>query len=203
MANKKNKVKFGLNNVHWAKITQWSADGTTPVYADPVRLPGAVSLSMDANGENEPFYADNCVYYVMNNNSGYEGDLEIALVTTEFATEILGEILDNNGVLVERNDAEPAQFALMFEFEGDKHKIRHWLYWCSASRPATEGQTTEDSKEVKTESLSLTAAALPTGLVKSKTCESTDETTYNNWYKMPYNPDTSVKTTATTTTTKS
>ena len=113
MANKKNKVKFGLNNVHWAKITQWSADGTTPVYADPVRLPGAVSLSMDANGENEPFYADNCVYYVMNNNSGYEGDLEIALVTTEFATEILGEILDNNGVLVERNDAEPAQFALL------------------------------------------------------------------------------------------
>ena len=203
MANKKNKVKFGLNNVHWAKITQWSADGTTPVYADPVRLPGAVSLSMDANGENEPFYADNCVYYVMNNNSGYEGDLEIALVTTEFATEILGEILDNNGVLVERNDAEPAQFALMFEFEGDKHKIRHCRYCCSASRPATEGQTTEDSKEVKTESLSLTAAALPTGLVKSKTCESTDETTYNNWYKMPYNPDTSVRTTTTTTTTKS
>lgn len=203
MANKKNKVKFGLNNVHWAKITQWSADGTTPVYADPVRLPGAVSLSMDANGENEPFYADNCVYYVMNNNSGYEGDLEIALVTTEFATEILGENLDNNGVLVERNDAEPAQFALMFEFEGDKHKIRHCLYCCSASRPATEGQTTEDSKEVKTESLSLTAAALPTGLVKSKTCESTDETTYNNWYKMPYNPDTSVKSTTTTTTAKS
>ena len=84
-----------------------------------------------------------------------------------------------------------------------KHKIRHCLYCCSASRPATEGQTTEDSKEVKTESLSLTAAALPTGLVKSKTCESTDETTYNNWYKMPYNPDTSVKTTTTTTTTKS
>ena len=123
MANKKNKVKFGLNNVHWAKITQWSADGTTPVYADPVRLPGAVSLSMDANGENEPFYADNCVYYVMNNNSGYEGDLEIALVTTEFATEILGEILDNNGVLVERNDAEPAQFALMFEFEGSSKTV--------------------------------------------------------------------------------
>lgn len=203
MANKKNKVKFGLNNVHWAKITQWSADGTTPVYADPVRLPGAVSLSMDANGENEPFYADNCVYYVMNNNSGYEGDLEIALVTMEFATEILGEILDNHGVLVEQNDAEPAQFALMFEFSGDKHKIRHVLYCCSASRPATEGQTTEDSTEVKTETLSLTATALPTGLVKAKTCEETDETTYNNWYKMPYNPDTSVKTTTTTTTTKS
>jgi len=167
-----------------------------------VRLPGAVSLSIDANGENENFYADDSVYYVINNNSGYEGDLEVALVTTEFATEILGEILDNNGVLVEKNDAEPSQFALMFEFSGDKHKIRHVLYCCTASRPATEGQTKEDSTEVKTETLSLTASALPTGLVKAKTCESTDETTYNNWYKMPYNPDTSEKKAATTTTTK-
>ena len=129
------------------------------------------------------------MYYVINNNSGYEGDLEVALVTTEFATEILGEILDNNGVLVEKNTAEPSQFALMFEFSGDKHKIRHVLYCCTASRPATEGQTKEDSTEVKTETLTLTASALPTGLVKAKTCEATDESTYNNWYKMPYDSE--------------
>lgn len=72
MALKKNKVKFGLNNVHYAKITAWSADGKTPTFATPVRIPGAVSLSMDANGEAENFYADNGVYYVINNNSGYE-----------------------------------------------------------------------------------------------------------------------------------
>ena len=184
---KKNKVKFGLNKVHWAKITGWSDEGI-PTFAKPVRLPGAVSLSIDANGENEKFYADNSVYYVINNNSGYEGDLEVALITTEFATEILGELLDTNDVLVERNDAETSQLALLFEFDGDKNHIRHVLYCCSASRPATEGQTTEDSKEVKTETLSLKASALPDGLVKSKTCESTDETTYNNWYDQVYIP---------------
>lgn len=187
MALKKNKVKFGLNKVHWAKITAWSEDGV-PTFATPVRLPGAVSLSIDANGENENFYADNTVYYVINNNAGYTGDLEIALITTDFATEILGEQLDSKGVLVERNDAETSQFALLFEFDGDKNHIRHVLYCCSASRPATEGQTTEESKEVKTETLSLTASALPNGLVKSKTCESTDESTYNNWYKSVYTP---------------
>lgn len=191
MALKKNKVKFGLNNVHYAKITAWSADGQTPTFATPVRLPGAVSLSIDANGEAENFYADNGVYYVINNNSGYEGDLEVALVTTEFATDILGETLDEKGVLVERNDAELAQFALLFEFEGDKNKIRHTLYCCSASRPATESSTTEESTEVKTETLSLKATALPTGEVKVKTCESTDETIYNDWYKSVYMPTTS------------
>ena len=39
----------------------------------------------------------------MNNNSGYEGDLEIALVTTEFATEILGEILVRKGRKVQED----------------------------------------------------------------------------------------------------
>ena len=108
MANKKNKVKFGLTNVHYAKIKDWVTDASganlTPVYVDPVRLPGAVSISIDANGENENFYADDIVYYVISNNSGYEGDLEIALIPTDFSTDILGEILDSNGVLVERND---------------------------------------------------------------------------------------------------
>lgn len=202
MALKKNKVKFGLNKVHYAKITSWTDDGI-PTFATPVRIPGAVSLSIDAEGEAENFFADNGVYYVINNNAGYTGELEIALVTTDFATEILDEKLDNNGVLVERNDAELAEFALLFEFNGDKNHIRHVLYRCSASRPATESATTEDETEVKTETLSLKATALPDGLVKSKTCENTDETTYNNWYKGVYIPVTtaaakSVSTTKTT-----
>lgn len=183
----KNKVKFGLNKVHWAKILSYQEDGT-PNYGEVKRLPGAVNLSIDASGENEPFYADDCVYYMCNNNSGYEGDLEIALVTTEFATEILGQILDSKGVLVETNDAETAEFALFFEFSGDKNKIRHVFYRCSVSRPGTESATIEDSKEVKTETLSLTASALENGLVKSKNCESTDDTIYKNWYNSVYIP---------------
>ena len=190
--SKKNKVKFGLQNVYWAKINEWGEDPdgnkTVPAYGPSKHLPGAVSLSIDANGENENFYADDIVYYVISNNSGYEGDLEIALIPTDFSTDILGEILDSNGVLVERNDDEVSQFALLFEFTGDKRKIRHVLYCCSASRPATEGQTTEDSKEVKTETISIKASALPNGLVKAKTCESTDASTYDGWYKNVYTP---------------
>ena len=198
MALQKNKVKYGLNRVHYAKITSWSEEGV-PTFATPVRLPGAVSLSVDANGEQENFYADDGVYYVLNNNAGYDGELEIALITTDFATTILGELLDSKGVLVERNDAEFAQFALMFEFTGDKNKIRHVLYCCSASRPANEGETNEESKKVKTEKLKLKASALPNGLVKSKTCENTDQNTYDNWYKSVYVPTTANGTKSATT----
>ena len=184
----KNKVKFGLNKVHWAKITGYDEEGS-PTYDTPVRLPGAVNLSIDAEGELEDFFADNSVYYVINNNSGYSGDLEIALVTTDFATEILGEVLDSKGVLVEKNDTETAEFALFFEFEGDKNKIRHVFYRCAVSRPGTESSTTEDSKEVKTETLTLTASALENGLVKAKSCEETDASIYKDWYKSVYMPD--------------
>jgi phi13 family phage major tail protein len=184
----KNKVKFGLNKVHYAKILSFDDEGV-PTFAEPVRIPGAVSLSIDAEGEASNFYADDGVYYVLNNNSGYTGDLEIALVPLDFATDILGEKLDKNGVLTENNTAEVSQFALLFEFSGDKNKIRHCLFCCSASRPATESSTIEDEKEVKTETLSLTATALNSGLVKARTCEQTSIETYNNWYKSVYTPD--------------
>lgn len=104
MSKQSNKVKFGLKNCHYAKAT-FDEDGSV-TYAKPVRIPGAVSLSMDANGEIEPFYADNIAYYVVNNNSGYEGDLEIALIPESFLTDIMHEELDGNGVLAENANVE-------------------------------------------------------------------------------------------------
>lgn len=198
----KNKVKFGLNKVHYAKITGYNEETGMPIYGTPKRIPGAVSISVDAEGEAENFYADDGVYYVINNNSGYTGELEIALIPLDFAQEILGEKLDAHGVLFERNTDEVAQFAIMFEFSGDKHKIRHVLYCCTASRPNTEGSTTEESKEIKTETLSFTAAPLVNGLVKGKTTEATAQSAYDDWYKavpmpyMPSDPSSGVKTTS-------
>ncbi len=70
-AGKKNKVKFGLNKVHFA-MCHIDDDGNA-TYDTPVRIPGGVSLSVNPSGEPENFYADNRVFYVINNNSGYEG----------------------------------------------------------------------------------------------------------------------------------
>lgn len=64
--SKKNKVKFGLQNVYWAKINEWGEDPdgnkTVPAYGPSKHLPGAVSLSIDANGEAEKFFMRTMVF---------------------------------------------------------------------------------------------------------------------------------------------
>ena len=186
MSKKKNKVRFGLKNCHYAKAT-FDEDGNV-TYAKPVRLPGAVSLSLDPEGENENFSADDIVYYVLNNNAGYEGDLELALIPEEFLKDILHEEEDANGVLTENANNEFERFALLFEFTGDKNAIRHVLYCCSASRPSVEGETKEDEKEVQTEELSIIASALANGAVKAKTSSNTSKAVYDAWYDAVYEP---------------
>lgn len=187
MSDKNNKVKYNLKNAHYALLTV-GEDGAVS-YAAQVPLPGAVSLSLDANGEPENFYADGIAYYVINNNMGYDGDLELALIPESFRTDVLREKLDAKGVLIENSDAELALFALLFEFDGDVKKIRHVLYNCSAARPNIESATNEEEIEVQTETLAITAAPLANGYVKARTGDSTTDTVYTGWYTAVYLPE--------------
>ena len=184
MAN--NKVKYNLKNAHYAML-HIAQDGTVS-YDTPVPIPGAVSIGLDANGEPENFYADGIAYYVINNNMGYDGDLELAIIPESFRVDALNETLDDNNVLIENANRELNSFALLFEFDGDVKHIRHVLYNCSASRPGIEGKTSEESREVKTETLTIKATPLASGVVKAKTGNTTNSTVYQNWYQSVYMP---------------
>lgn len=186
MSAKKNKVKFNICNVHYALITV-DEDGEV-TFGTPVAMPGAVSLSLEPNGEPSNFYADGYAYYTISNNMGYEGDLELAMVPESFRTDVLKESLDDNSVLVESANVETANFALLFEFDGDVKKIRHVLYNCSAARTNIESATNEEEIEVQTETLAITAAPLANGYVKARTGDSTTDTVYTGWYTSVYMP---------------
>lgn len=185
MPETNNKVKFGLSNVHIAKITE--ADGEI-TYGTPFPMPGAVGLTAEPEGDTTPFYADNIKYYIAVANNGYTGDLEIAMTPEEFLTQILGQEKDTNGALFESSDDVNARFALMGEIEGDAKKRRFIYYDCTATRPSAEMNTVEESKEPQTDTISITMAPRSSDKVIKAVIEpnETNQKVYNTFFTKVY-----------------
>ena len=182
----KNKVKFGLSNVHVAKITI-DAQGHI-AYGTPFAVPGAVNLTLDPEGENADFHADNTKYFSASSNQGYSGSLEMALITDEFRTQILGETTDKNGAMFENVDDEISDFALGFQINGDKTNRKYWFYNVSAQRPSTASQTIETTKEPVTDTLNITSTPrISDGQVRSYLEPTTEnQTAYDNFFNEVY-----------------
>lgn len=187
----KNKVKFGLSNVHVAKITEEDGEIT---YGTPFAVPGAVSLTAEPEGDTTPFYADNIKYYVAVANNGYTGDLEIAMTPKEFLTQILGQLEDTNGALIESANDVNARFALMGEIEGDIKKRRFVYYDCTAARPSAEMNTVEESKEPQTDTISITMAARSSDNVIKAVIEPSEENkaVYDTFFQKVYEKNATV-----------
>lgn len=189
---KKNKVKFNIKNAHVAvKTTSEEGDIT---YGTPFAVPGSVSLSLEAQGEITPFYADGVKYYVSSSNNGYEGDWENALIPDEFRQQILKETLDTNKALMETQNTETQEFAFGFEIDGDVKGTKFWFYNCTATRPTVESSTTEDTIEPTTDTLTISATGADVKgdgkmYVRAKTTPEMDESTYNGWFNKVYIPD--------------
>lgn len=150
------KVRFGLSNVHYAPITISNGAVT---YGTPVKIPGAVSLSLTVEGsEPSTFWADNIAYYVQAGaNGGYSGTITMAIIPDTFKVNVLGEVVDDNGMQVEIADADQKAFALMYEVNGDADKKRYCFFNCTASRVAAGANTTSDSTDPDTQDLEFTA----------------------------------------------
>lgn len=179
-----NKVKYGLKNVHVAKLTENAAGVIS--FGTPRPIKGAVNMSLPPAGETTPFYADDIEYYTSITNNGYEGTLEVALVPDWFGTDIMNEVVDENDVQIENSTVQPERFALLFEFDGDVSHTRHAMLNCKAARPNVESGTKTNTTEVKTETLNIVAKPLPDGKVKAKTTPSTPDSVYNGWFDNVY-----------------
>lgn len=186
-----NKIKYGIKNVYYAVAT--IASNNTATYDTPVALPGAVNLSLEPQGDNITFYADNIAYWVGNGNNGYSGTLELARIPDSFKTDVLGMVADAKDVLVEDLNAPIIHFALLFQFEGDSKATKHIMYNCTCSRAAEAGATKGESIEPATETLNIDVksiynSSLAMDIVKAEANEDTDATTYSGWTSAVYSP---------------
>lgn len=186
-----NKVKFGLSNVHIAPLT---FDGSSYTYGDIIQVPGAVSLSLEAAGDTNDFFADNTIYFSSTANQGYEGDLEIAMIIDAIREKIFGETKDSNGAFIENSNDEFKPFAFGFQIEGDEKARRFWYYNCTMSRPGNNASTTENTKEPATDTLSIKAMPRLTDNAVRVFLEPTtqNQTVYNSFFESVYEQASSV-----------
>lgn len=183
-----NRVTFGLQDVHYAPYTI-GEDGTV-TYEKPIRLPGAIELSLEPRGDMVEHYADNMLYYSASNNQGYEGTLSISHIPEQFLIDALGEEKDETDmILSEIANKQGKPFALLFQFEGDVKATRHVFYNCTANRPTIASTTKTDSVEPNANELTFVASAININdklYVKAKTTPSTPQNVYDNWYEQVY-----------------
>lgn len=181
-----NKVRFGLKNVHYAILTEGAANA----WGTPVAVPGAVSLTLDANVASSDFYADNVTYYKTFANNGYTGSLEMARIPDQMLQDIWSMTQDaTSKVIYEKTGVQPKPFALLFEVDGDQDAEFNLLYRVvPSSKPTAGSQTTEESAEPVTQSFDLSALPLVTGateqqgLIKARTCADTPTATKEAWF---------------------
>lgn len=186
MENSENKVQFNLKNVHYAKML---TSGEVPTWSEPVKVPGAVTLTLNPQGEVTPFYADGIVYYQTVSNNGYSGDLEMARFPDKMMQDIWGFALnETDKVMTEYSNKEAAAFALLYQIDGDAGNQLYCLYNCSATRPDPGSSTTTQTKDPKTQSCTISAVPLEDNRVLSRTTADTPENVRSNWFKAVYVP---------------
>lgn len=192
---KSNKVQFNLKNVHYAVQT---GTAEAPTWGTPVHVPGAVTLTLDPQGNVEPFYADGVVYYQSVANNGYGGDLEMARFPDQMLVDVwLFQIDETDKVIIENANVEPKSFALLYQIDGDINNDYYCMYNCTGTRPGIGGTTNTETKTPQTRKSTISAVPLENGRVMARTKSDTSDEVKGNWFKKVYEP-TAVASTQTT-----
>lgn len=152
------KIVFGLKNVHYSIYTP-GENGAAGTYGAWKAIPGAVSLSADADTTQNDFYADDIVYATLSASGKETGTIEFAAITDEMYTDLFGYATDATSGLTYQ-DTEPVTktFALGYEVSGNEGKMRGVRYNVTFTPPSQSSNTMTDSTNPDTVSVNYTAA---------------------------------------------
>lgn len=143
MAEEKNIVEFGVENLHLATLKN---DGE---FDTPLNIKGTSKIKLSGKGDSKIIYADNGTFYVISSNTGYEGELEIYNFDDDFKIKYLGFKRDGNGILLEPSILKPVSLAMAFKILGDVKDRVSVLYNCIFEKPDIELKTVEEKIEVE------------------------------------------------------
>ena len=177
-----NKVMFGVSELHVGLYEV--ADNGTVTLGTPVKVPGTVNITMEAESEENAFYADNVKYWTGYSDNGYTGEIENALFDDTFKTTFMNYVtLDDGGIAQIRGEKNKTVY-FMFQGDGDDTNRRMIVYNVALGQINREYATTEDSIEPQTATLPFTVNGdNATGI--TKVSYTPTDTPYNTMFTTP------------------
>lgn len=151
------KVVYGLKNVHYSIYTP-GENGAAGTYGAWKSIPGAVSLTADADATQNDFYADDVVYATISATSKESGSIEFACITDEMYKDLFGYADDStSGLTYQVTEPTNVTIALGYEVSGNEGKMRGVRYNVTLTDPSQSANTMTDSTNPDTVTANFTA----------------------------------------------
>lgn len=146
-------VVYGLKNVHYAI---W--DDATSTFGEWKAIPGAVSLSSDANTNQNDFYADDGVYATLSGANSESGTVEFACLTDDILVDLVGYQTDEtSGLTYVTTEPKNIAVALGYEVSGNEKKRRGVRYAVTFTPPSQSSNTMTETTDPDTVTMDYTA----------------------------------------------
>lgn len=148
-----NSIQFGLSNIHFAKMYD---NGTyAPIFTSD--LP--INLTLEQQSNLQDFYAGNRKVASIETDQGFSGSLEAMLFPYKFFTDILNQVVDDDGALLKGGGERSSYYALGYQIEGDVYGARVWACKCKSTPPKGGHQTTDEGVNADHETIDISATA--------------------------------------------
>ena len=152
-------IRVGLSDLH-AAILKTDEKGTL-AYGTPFKIAPAVSASITPESADDSFYADDIALISNRTISAITVELETADIKDEVVSKLLGNEIDENGVVRDNINTVAPEVALMFRSLKSNGKYKYVVLYRGAFAQSSDSyQTKEESATFQT--TPLTGSFLPT-----------------------------------------
>lgn len=135
---------IGLDRLYYSKITEDAAGDET--YGTPQLLAKAISADLEIELNEATLFADDAAAEVVKEFKSGKLSLGINDIGAAVAGDLVGAVIDDNGVTVSQSEGLPSPVAVGFRAKKSNGKYRYfWLYRVIFGVPATNLATKGDS----------------------------------------------------------
>ena len=134
----------GLDRLYYSKITEGITGDET--YATPQMLAKAISADLEIELNEATLFADDSAAEVVKEFKSGKLSLGINDIGAAVAGDLVGAVIDDNGVVISQGEGMPSPVAVGFRAKKSNGKYRYfWIYRVIFGIPATNLATKGDS----------------------------------------------------------